>query len=113
MARALGGTNAASNLRVRCRAHNRLAAEEVFGKAYIAERIDFRQRKSRPVTIALPPPPPRPPRAIEVALRGLHSMGFAKPDARRALEQVSQRRVANGDALDMQDLLRGAIAALT
>ena len=48
-ARALGGTNAASNLRVRCRAHNRLAAEEVFGKAHIAARIDLRQRKSRRV----------------------------------------------------------------
>ena len=44
-ARALGGTNAASNQRVRCRAHNRLAAEEVFGKTHIAERIDFRQRR--------------------------------------------------------------------
>ena len=43
-ARALGGTNAAENLRVRCRAHNRLAAEEVFGKAHVAEQIDFRQR---------------------------------------------------------------------
>ena len=40
------GTNAAENLRVRCRAHNRVAAEEVFGKAHVAEQIDFRQRKS-------------------------------------------------------------------
>ena len=29
---ALGGTNAASNLRVLCRTHNQLAAETVFGK---------------------------------------------------------------------------------
>ncbi|MDB5219920.1 MAG: hypothetical protein JWO86_7847 [Myxococcaceae bacterium] len=121
-ARALGGTNAASNLRVRCRAHNRLAAEEVFGKAHVAERIDFRQRKSRAVAATLPslsPPPPLPglppppPQAIELALRGLHNMGFSKSDARRAVDHVSQRRVANGDALDVQDLLRGAIAALT
>jgi hypothetical protein len=121
-ARALGGTNAASNLRVRCRAHNRLAAEEVFGKAHDAERIDFRQRKSRAVAATLPslsPPPPLPglppppPQAIELALRGLHNMGFSKSDARRAVDHVSQRRVANGDALDVQDLLRGAIAALT
>ena len=110
-ARALGGTNAASNLRVRCRAHNRLAAEEVFGKAYVAERIDFRQRRSRPATKPVPSPPP--PQVIELALRGLHKMGFSKTDARRAVDHVSQRRVANGDALDVQDLLRGAIAALT
>jgi hypothetical protein len=106
-ARALGGTNASSNLRVRCRAHNRLAAEEVFGKAHVAERIDFRQRRSH----AVRRPPPS--QVIELALRGLHNMGFSKPDARRAVDHVSQRRVANGDALDVQDLLRGAIAALT
>jgi 5-methylcytosine-specific restriction endonuclease McrA len=118
-ARALGGTNAAPNLRVRCRAHNRLAAEEVFGKAHVAERIDFRQRKSRAVAATLPslspppPPPSPPPQVIELALRGLHNMGFSKTDARRAVDRVSQRRVANGDALDVQGLLRGAIAALT
>jgi 5-methylcytosine-specific restriction endonuclease McrA len=118
-ARALGGTNAASNLRVRCRAHNRLAAEEVFGKAHVAERIDFRQRRSRAVAATLPalspppPLPPPPPQAIELAMRGLHNMGFSKSDARRAVDHVSHRRVANGDELDVQDLLRGAIAALT
>jgi 5-methylcytosine-specific restriction endonuclease McrA len=114
-ARALGGTNAASNLRVRCHAHNRRAAEEVFGKAYVAERIDFLQRKSRPAGSAVPspPPPPPPPEAIELALGGLQNMGFAKADARRAVEHVSQRRIANGDGLEVQELLRGAIAALT
>jgi hypothetical protein len=114
-ARALGGTNAAWNLRVRCRAHNRLAAEEVFGKAHVAERIDFRQRRSRAVAATLPslPPPSPPPQIFELALRGLHNLGFSKTDARRALDHVSQRRVANGDALDVQDLLRRAIAVLT
>ncbi len=33
--RALGGPNAASNLRVRCRAHNRLYAEQVFGRTHV------------------------------------------------------------------------------
>ncbi|MDB5217236.1 MAG: hypothetical protein JWO86_5163, partial [Myxococcaceae bacterium] len=113
-------------------AHNRLAAEEVFGKAHVAERIDFRQRKSRAAAATLPamspppppslspplpplplPPPPPPPQAIELAVRGLHNMGFSKSDARRAVDHVSQRRAANGDELDVQDLLRGAIAALT
>jgi 5-methylcytosine-specific restriction endonuclease McrA len=120
-ARALGGTNAASNLRVRCRAHNRLAAEEVFGKAHVAERIDFRQRKSRAAAKLVPPPPSPPPspspspspQVIELAVRGLHNMGFTKSDARRAVDHVSQRRVANGDEVDVQALLRGAIAALT
>ncbi len=117
-ARALGGTNEAANLRVRCRAHNRLAAEEVFGKTHIAERIDFRQRKSR--AAPTPPPSPSPPtpssesaEVLELAVRGLHHMGFRKTDARRAVEHVAQPRVANGDPLDVQDVLRGALAALT
>jgi 5-methylcytosine-specific restriction endonuclease McrA len=108
-ARALGGTNAASNLRVRCRPHNRLAAEDVFGKAHVAKRIDFRQRKLGAVAATLPPTS----QVIELALRGLHNLGFSKTDARRAVESISQRRVATGGELDVQDLLRGAIAALT
>ena len=115
-ARALGGTNEPANLRVRCRAHNRLAAEEVFGKAHVAERIDFRQRKSRDVP-TLPRTPPsasfEPPHVLELAVRGLHHMGFRKTDARRAVDHVAQRRVANGDPLEVQDVLRGALAALT
>jgi hypothetical protein len=97
--RALGGPNAASNLRVRCRAHNRLHAEQVFGRTHVEQRVDFRQRKS--------------PHVFEVALRGLKSMGFAKTEARRALEDISERCAANGEALDAPALLRGAIAALT
>ncbi len=115
-ARALGGTNATSNLRVRCRAHNRLAAEDVFGKAHIAERIDFRQRKSGAVpkpVLAPPPPPPQVIALADLALRALHDMGFSKSDARRAVDHISQRRVAAGVELDVQGLLRGAIGALT
>ncbi|MDB5712603.1 MAG: hypothetical protein JWL96_4673, partial [Sphingomonas bacterium] len=97
------------------------------GKAHVAERIDFRHRKSRavaatlpvlspPPSLPLPPqPPPQlpPPQAIELALRGLHNMGFSRSDERRAVDHVSKCRVENGDELDVQDLLRGAIAALT
>jgi hypothetical protein len=43
--RALGGSDEASNLRVRCRAHNALHAEEVFGRAHVAAHVHFRQRK--------------------------------------------------------------------
>ncbi len=43
--RALGGSDDAANLRLLCRAHNRLHAEEVFGKTYVAERIHNRQRQ--------------------------------------------------------------------
>ena len=45
--RALGGPHDAENLRVLCRAHNRLHAEEVFSSERVARRIHLRQRKSR------------------------------------------------------------------
>jgi RuvA, C-terminal domain len=110
--RALGGLDEASNLRVRCRAHNRLYAEQVFGKDVVARQIDFRQRKSAVSAASAVPPcaaAPPAPRILEVALRGLHNMGFPKTEARRALDSVSQR----GESLAVQDLLRNAIAALT
>jgi hypothetical protein len=47
--KALGGTSDASNMRFLCAAHNRHAAEQVFGKTYIEERIRSSQsnRKAR------------------------------------------------------------------
>ena len=53
-AKALGGSDEAANLRLRCRVHNRVHAEHVFGRAYIEERIHFRQRKYAAPTQALP-----------------------------------------------------------
>lgn len=42
--RALGGADVASNLRVVCRTHNRMAAEQVFGRAHVAARIEESRR---------------------------------------------------------------------
>ncbi len=44
--RAMGGTDDEDNLRVRCRAHNGLHAEETFGKSHVLAQVDMRQRKS-------------------------------------------------------------------
>jgi hypothetical protein len=60
-ARALGGSDEESNLRVRCRAHNALHAEEVFGRAHVAAHVHLRQRKRRgeaPVVPAAAHPEP-------------------------------------------------------
>jgi len=46
-ASALGGGNESENLRVYCRAHNRLVAELTFGREHIADKIDLCQRKCR------------------------------------------------------------------
>ena len=97
--RALGGADGAPNLRVRCRAHNRLYAEQFFGKSHVAKQIDFRQRKLSPV--------------LDRALRGLQNMGFRKTEAERALEVVANRLAASGQGLEAPELVRGAITALT
>ena len=97
--RALGGADGAPNLRVRCRAHNRLYAEQIFGKSHVAKQIDFRQRKLTPV--------------LDRALRGLQNMGFRKTEAERALEVVANRLAASGQGLEAPELVRGAITALT
>jgi 5-methylcytosine-specific restriction endonuclease McrA len=43
--RALGGADSAENLRVRCRAHNQHAAEQVFGREHVQRSAHFRQQK--------------------------------------------------------------------
>jgi len=66
--RARGGSDEASNLRVRCKPHNRLWAEEVFGKEHVARAIEARREESKraeserdPAAVHAPPalsPPP-------------------------------------------------------
>lgn len=46
ISRAKGGSDDEDNLRVRCRAHNGLHAEETFGKEHVRSRIEARQRKA-------------------------------------------------------------------
>lgn len=53
--RALGGSGDMANLRILCRAHNRLAAERVFGTELIAERILRRQRGLAPSEVGARP----------------------------------------------------------
>jgi hypothetical protein len=149
VSRALGGGDEATNLRVRCRAHNRLHAEEVFGREHIARAVDFRQRKSRCVESVegiegvksvegiksvksvegiksierVEAPASRVDRAageagtagtsIDVAMRGLVGLGFARSDARRAIEAIARRRNARAETLPVHDVIREAIAALT
>ncbi len=78
--RARDGTNEPSNLRVRCRAHNALYAEQTFGKEHverkIRERKDPRQRVYASESCAL-------------AATGLVNMGFRRAEVQRALDRVS------------------------
>ena len=99
--KAFGGTETAANLRVRCRAHNALYAEQVFGRAHVAGRMDLRRDKC-----------PRPtPASFETAARGLRSLGFREPEARRALETLATKREMQ--AAPVESILREALLVLT
>lgn len=123
-ARAKGGSNEASNLRVRCRAHNRLHAEVVFGREHVARRIDLRRRKSKPLDERSDERPRASGATIDderhataagsdLALRGLVHLGFAKSEAQRALDDVLRRHEGGPQAPAIPDLLREAIRILT
>jgi hypothetical protein len=94
-ARALGGRDDATNLRVRCRAHNRLHAERVFGKERVARAIHFSQEKE----------------TLRAAARGLTNMGFRSTDAKRALTTVMGRHP--GAIPPLGDVVREALSLLT
>ncbi len=107
--RACGGGDEASNLRARCRAHNLHAAEEIFGKEHVAERIRCRQQQwrkrseDRAATSS---------ETLEQARRGLVHMGFAVSDVNKTLGALADRHRDAG-APPVPELLREAIAALT
>ena len=135
--RARGGSDEASDLRVRCRPHNRMWAEEVFGKEHVAQAIEARreeskQRESEPesTTASAPPrsPPESPPESapveppaapmislqiIDQTMRGLLNMGFAKPDVKSTVDALVHRHRSDAEPVKLPALIREAIAALT
>jgi len=92
--RARGGPDDAGNLRVACRAHNQLHAEDVLGRECVVRGIHFRQRKS----------------ALDAAARGLARLGFREQEARRAIGVVAGR---HEEPPPIADILREALALLT
>ena len=99
--KAHGGTETAANLRVRCRAHNALYAEQIFSRRHIADRMDLRRRKCAPPI----------PASFETVARGLQSMGFREPEARRALETLATK--PHIEAATVETVLREALLVLT
>jgi len=108
--RACGGTNDFGNLRVRCRAHNRLYAEQAFGREHveraIRERGRPRQRGYATPSCAI--------ESCALAARALTGMGFRRAEVRRALEAVTARHPGAAlAATPVQAILREALAVLT
>jgi 5-methylcytosine-specific restriction endonuclease McrA len=98
--RALGGADDATNLRVRCRAHNALAAEEDFGRRHIEKRIS--EKKIHPLQRGYDG------EAVRRALRGL---GFKDGQVRRAIGILDERWM--GTAPPIETVLREALCVLT
>ena len=105
-AKALGGGDDAANLRVRCRLHNLWHAEQVFGRAYVQERmIDVRHRKCAPSTA-----PSAAPSSFDVAARGLRTLGFREPEVRAVMARL---QTTVDLALPTEAILREALRLLT
>jgi hypothetical protein len=109
--RARGGTDDPGNLRVRCRAHNQLYAEQTFGRAHIETKIRARRGPSER-------PDPRErgyaTQSFEQAASGLVNMGFRRAEVGRALAVVLARHPSDVlRTMPVETILREALAALT
>jgi hypothetical protein len=100
-AKALGGSDEAANLRLRCRVHNHLHAEHVFGRAYNAGRIHLRQRKSA-ASVEAP--------SFETAARGHRSLGFRESEVREVIARLATR--LDTDAA-VETIIKEALRLLT
>ncbi len=98
--KALGGTDDAANLRVRCRAHNQHYAEQVFGRQHVAARIHLRQRKYSSAPSA----------SFDTAAQGLRSLGFTPSEVRRAMTTLETRLA---EETPIETILREALLLLT
>ncbi len=104
--RARGGTSDATNLRVVCRAHNQLYAEQTFGREHMDGHLrearrqkHLRQRRSNDP-------------ALDVARRALANLGFHARDIHDALMRVVPPNATTPPPA-MPELLRATIGLLT
>ncbi len=103
--RARGGTGEVGNLRVRCRAHNALYAEQTFGREHVERKIrESRDPRRRGYASE----------SCDRAANGLVNIGFRRAEVQRALDTVGVRhRVDDLSMIPVQTILREALALLT
>jgi 5-methylcytosine-specific restriction endonuclease McrA len=105
--KALGGTSEIENLRVRCRAHNRLWAEQVFGRERVEQGRHFCQKKCASdqdgalATATF--------EKVHLALRG---MGFRDAEARKATAAVAAMH-RDSEPPGLEQALREAVLLAT
>ncbi len=102
--RARGGTNELENLRVRCRSHNALHAEQTCGREYVARKIGERGDPRRRGHAS---------ESCDLAASGLVNLGFRRAEVRCALDAVSgSHRPDDLGTIPVQTILREALAIL-
>jgi len=106
--RARGRSDDAANLRVRCARHNKLYAEQVFGREYVARKIDLRRRKYGAAARRVIPETFS---NAEMVARALRTMGFRAPEVRRAMAMLPS--ALDAGASPVETLLRQALLLLT
>jgi 5-methylcytosine-specific restriction endonuclease McrA len=109
--RALGGGDESHNLRVRCRAHNRLWAEQTFGKQHVARSIHLRQRKCAPKNERFDDAAES--QKWDKLLGALTHSGFAAKQAKIALERIRRGDGPVAWSSSIEELLRAALQSLT
>jgi 5-methylcytosine-specific restriction endonuclease McrA len=101
---ALGGGSEPENLRVRCRAHNRLWAEQAFGRDHVERAVHLRQRKyAVPVTVSFD--------VHGELVLALERLGFRRAQALRAVRAAAERQ--RGNERTREALLREALLEAT
>lgn len=120
----LGGASDVANIRVRCRSHNQLWAEQAFGREHVAARRDFHRRKSSAALAgqlraetagdaqgsahqgaALLESG----NALDKVRLALKRLGFRDAEARRAVAELQCSTSLDGAAPGFEQLLREAL----
>ena len=110
-AKALGGGDDAANIRLRCRAHNHLHAEQVFGREFMEERIHLRQRKcATAAKMERENPEAAKAPSFETAARGLRSLGFREPEVRQVIVRLA---TSPDPGTSVETIIRDALRLLT
>jgi hypothetical protein len=117
--RGQGGKGHAGNIRVRCRAHNQLWAEQAYGRERVERCRNLRQQKRQSKRAEPERPEPKLPQPevvsatpFEMLRRALTGMGFRDAQAHRALDELATLHGQTSDPLTLEQLLREALAVI-
>jgi hypothetical protein len=120
----LGGASDVANIRVRCRSHNQLWAEQAFGREHVAARRDFHRRKSSAALAGQLRPETagdaqrldhqgaallESGKALDKVRLALKRLGFRDAEARRAVAELQCSTSFDGAVPGFEQLLREAL----